>query len=295
MTQYKVVLDHTSHSGSAGLFEVLAEHGMDENAWNFIKDMHEDNPAASGAGLVEVDSPYGDILANHLENENEATGDLAGAVELDFQAVPNNPSMPLLQNDAPNPARPNNPTQPDVPNNPTPSGHPTSVPPGDTTGPQVKPAEASLTATHIPQANPTARPTPVVALPSQRCGRTEEVKPDSTLATSVLVMMQKSQESMEKWMAEEQSKVATAQADERDATRKRDEQRDQEKKIKEEQLNFEREEAKRDRKARDDERREDCRDSLEWKKEEAHRYEVAQEKLAIKRQAQGSRGVKEGI
>jgi hypothetical protein len=37
------VLDHTSHSGSAGLFEVLAEHGMDENVssllvmyWNMI-------------------------------------------------------------------------------------------------------------------------------------------------------------------------------------------------------------------------------------------------------------------
>jgi hypothetical protein len=132
--------------------------------------MHEDNPAASGAGLVEVDSPYGDILANHLENKNEATGDLASTVELHFQAVPNDPSMPLLQNDAPNPAGPNNPTQPDVPDNPTPSGHPTSVPPGDTTRGQVKPAEASSTATHIPQANPAARPTPVVVLPSRRRG-----------------------------------------------------------------------------------------------------------------------------
>ncbi|PLW37581.1 hypothetical protein PCANC_15277 [Puccinia coronata f. sp. avenae] len=132
--------------------------------------------------------------------------------------------MPLLQNDAPNPAGPNNPTQPDVPDNPTPSGHPTSVPPGDTTRGQVKPAEASSTATHIPQANPNARPTPVVVLPSQKRGCTKEVKPDLTLATSVLVMMQKSQESMAKWMAEEQSKVATAQADERDETQKQDEQ-----------------------------------------------------------------------
>jgi hypothetical protein len=121
------------------------------------------------------------------------------------------------------------------------------------------------------------------------------VKPDSTLATSVLVMMQKSQESMAKWMAEEQSKVATAQEDKRDVTQKRDKQCDQEKKIKEEQLNFERKEAKRDCKACDNEQRKDRREALEWKKEEAHQYEVAQEKLAIKSQAQGSRGFKEGI
>ncbi|PLW09720.1 hypothetical protein PCANC_26710 [Puccinia coronata f. sp. avenae] len=69
MTHYKTVLDFLKHSGSGGLYEVLAEHGMAEEAWDFIKEMHGVNPAASGAGVVDMNATIGDMMANLVEDD----------------------------------------------------------------------------------------------------------------------------------------------------------------------------------------------------------------------------------
>ncbi|KAH9472321.1 hypothetical protein Pst134EA_002944 [Puccinia striiformis f. sp. tritici] len=46
MTTWKVVYNKLSHSGSAGLHEVLTQEKLAESAWNMLNNMHQTNPGA---------------------------------------------------------------------------------------------------------------------------------------------------------------------------------------------------------------------------------------------------------
>ncbi|POW03816.1 hypothetical protein PSTT_10840, partial [Puccinia striiformis] len=59
MTTWKVVYDKLSHSGSAGLHEVLAQEKLAESAWNMLNNMHQTNPGAH-AGLRSLWEDLGD-------------------------------------------------------------------------------------------------------------------------------------------------------------------------------------------------------------------------------------------
>ncbi|KNZ57992.1 hypothetical protein VP01_201g1 [Puccinia sorghi] len=67
MIQYKV---HITHSGSAGLHEALAQHGLSKSAWNYLSDMHADNPVAFGFSLVNIGSDLNLIAANPNANNH---------------------------------------------------------------------------------------------------------------------------------------------------------------------------------------------------------------------------------
>ncbi|KAI7941960.1 hypothetical protein MJO28_011987 [Puccinia striiformis f. sp. tritici] len=80
MTTWKVVYDKLSHSGSAGLHEVLAQEKLAESAWNMLNDMHQTNPGAHAYGHTE--------LSERIEELVEDLGDQSDSADDEEAARP---------------------------------------------------------------------------------------------------------------------------------------------------------------------------------------------------------------
>ncbi|KAA1093387.1 hypothetical protein PGTUg99_003265 [Puccinia graminis f. sp. tritici] len=72
MNMWKVVFDKLSHSGSGGLYEILAKEHLSETVtiiWDFINAMHGDNAAANAHGHAELDDDLGALLCEDGRGE----------------------------------------------------------------------------------------------------------------------------------------------------------------------------------------------------------------------------------
>ncbi|KAA1129715.1 hypothetical protein PGTUg99_035096 [Puccinia graminis f. sp. tritici] len=69
MNMWKVVFDKLSHSGSGGLYKVLAKEHLSETIWDFINAMHGDNAAANAHGHAELDDDLGALLCEDGRGE----------------------------------------------------------------------------------------------------------------------------------------------------------------------------------------------------------------------------------
>ncbi|PLW05154.1 hypothetical protein PCANC_26726, partial [Puccinia coronata f. sp. avenae] len=147
---------------------------------------------------------------------------------------------------------------------------------------EVPSAESGLpwASSHHPQM-PMQSPNPgstscspkVVPVSSRRRGRTEEIKSDANITSSVLLLMKASQDTMAKWMVEEKSWIKTSRQEEQAQACQLEETRQQDKDLKQAKLEIKRDQAKAEQKARNDE----CRDNLPEERKEQEANQKAQE------------------
>ncbi|KNZ48468.1 hypothetical protein VP01_564g2 [Puccinia sorghi] len=77
LANFETVYDHITHSGSAGLHEALSRNGLSKSglkypflqAWNYLSDMHADNPAAFEFSLVNIGSEFNLIASDQTGAE----------------------------------------------------------------------------------------------------------------------------------------------------------------------------------------------------------------------------------
>ncbi|PLW41165.1 hypothetical protein PCANC_12389 [Puccinia coronata f. sp. avenae] len=319
ITQYKVIQDSLSHSGSGGLYETLLKHNMDEDIYHFIVDMHGNNPAANGGHMLELDNPYDDLAASHT-NDAEFDDGSARSVTSDLDAdgiialaTPTSGVRPVepasgaasvtqdatVNPDSRAPSVTGDPTVVPASGETSVSGNPAVVPTSAATsesrGPSNVPVSgatsvSSTTSASRSSSTPAPPPSRLGTGTSRRRGRTEEVKPNDSVSTSMLSMMQKSQETTFQWMADERKRAKELRSEEKTLAIKKAEEKAEEqahaRQVKENQMELEKAKYEDDRKARDEDRKEERRQAHEWRVEESKRYEAAQQRMAEERRDQ---------
>ncbi|KAI9628175.1 hypothetical protein KEM48_011756 [Puccinia striiformis f. sp. tritici PST-130] len=74
MTTWKVVYNKLSHSGSAGLHEVLTQEKLAESAWNMLNNMHQTNPGLTAYGHTELNERI-EELVDDLGDQSDSADD----------------------------------------------------------------------------------------------------------------------------------------------------------------------------------------------------------------------------
>ncbi|KAH9446170.1 hypothetical protein Pst134EB_023986 [Puccinia striiformis f. sp. tritici] len=184
MTTWKVVYDKLSHSGSAGLHEVLAQEKLAESAWNMLNDMHQTNPGAHAYGHTE--------LSERIEELVEDLGDQSDSADDEEAARP----TPRRRRGEAGLTAAELALDDDVD---------AALPSGETKSCGC--ASSGTQATPTNAVGPDTRPPKGVDAPSRRRGRTEQVKPDDSASSALLMMMHKSQERQEQQRLDERARV----------------------------------------------------------------------------------------
>ncbi|POW09797.1 hypothetical protein PSTT_06586 [Puccinia striiformis] len=177
MTTWKVVYDKLSHSGSAGLHEVLAQEKLAESAWNMLNEMHQTNPGAHAYGHTELHERLEELVGD-LGHQSDSADDEEAVLP-----------TPHLDRHSARAARANNAATP---------------------ASQVHSSATQATPTNL--VGQDTRPPKGVDPPSRRRGRTELVKPDDSTSPTLLMMMQKSQERQEQQRLDERALAKQAVA-----------------------------------------------------------------------------------
>ncbi|PLW37575.1 hypothetical protein PCANC_15281 [Puccinia coronata f. sp. avenae] len=311
----EVIQDSLLHSGSGGLYETLLKHKMDEDIYHFIVDMHGDNPAANGGHMLELDNPYDDLAASHTNNAEFNDGS-ARSVTSDLDAdgitalaTPNSGVQPVepasgaasvtqdatVNPDSGAPSVTGDPTVVPASGKTSVSGNPavvtTSAATSESRGPSNVPVSgatsvSSTTSASRSSSTPAPPPSRLGTGTSRRHGRTEEVKPNDSVSTSMLSVMQKSQETTFQWMADERKQAEELCSKEKTLAIKNAEERAHARQVKENQMECEKAKYEDDWKAQDEDQKEEHRQAHEWRVEESKRYEAAQQRMAEERQYQ---------
>ncbi|KAH9465955.1 hypothetical protein Pst134EA_013809 [Puccinia striiformis f. sp. tritici] len=284
MTTWKVVYDKLSHSGSAGLHEVLAQEKLAESAWNMLNEMHQTNPGAHAYGHTELHERLEELVGD-LGHQSDSADDeeavlptprrrrgeaglTAAELALDDDVDDDLPSGDVnLATNRPSLATPRI--------SQTSTATPTRAARANNAATPASQVHSSAT-----QATPTnlvgqdTRPPKGVDPPSRRRGRTELVKPDDSTSTTLLMMMQKSQERQEQQRLDERA-LASEQAVAKQAKLLM-EQQDREERAKERAD---------ERRAREEDRKEERREAQLLRTQETVRAEAAQERMRAERLA----------
>ncbi|PLW18133.1 hypothetical protein PCANC_12696 [Puccinia coronata f. sp. avenae] len=206
--------------------------------------MHGDNPAANGGHMLELDNPYDDLAASHTNNAEFNDGS-ARSVTSDLDAdgitalaTPNSGVRPVepasgaasvtqdatVNPDSGAPSVTGDPTVVPASGETSVSGNPAVVPTSAATsesrGPSNVPVSgatsvSSTTSASRSSSTPDPPPSRLGTGTSRRHGWTEEVKPNDSVSTSMLSMMQKLQETTLQWMADERKRAKELRSEEK--------------------------------------------------------------------------------
>ncbi|KNE97274.1 hypothetical protein PSTG_09534 [Puccinia striiformis f. sp. tritici PST-78] len=265
MTTWKVVYNKLSHSGSAGLHEVLTQEKLAESAWNMLNNMHQTNPGLTAYGHTELNERI-EELVDDLGDQSDSADDEEAArpTPRRRQGEAGLTAAELALDDDVDAALPSG--EVDIP----------------TSRPLLANPEISQASTSTPTwaarpnhvVGPDTRPPKGVDAPSRRRGRTEQVKPDDSASSALLMMMHKSQERQEQQRLNKRA-LASEQAVAKQA-----------KLVIEKEEREERARERADeRRAREEDRKEERREAQQLRTQEAERAEAAQERMQADRLA----------